>query len=876
MKISENQGDQDSPFRHQLVIALEHFTNTTWIGENSPLATPYFLGEQLARQANNHTAHGRGQALQQLLRRIALDMAQSGDDGKYLYRLLDLTFFRPKPLTQILHELGISRATYYRPSHRPRAIRELEKRLIDHHKPALHLEAPPRPARGLIGRNTDTDQCLHHLQGKKCTALTGQGGVGKTMLGAHIAAAWAPSPVFWFTFRTGLNDHLRTLLFSLSYFLHCHGSSALWLQLVADSGQIKQELIPGLMQHDLDNLHKTLPLLCFDEIGLLAPTEVEAHQQIITFISTLCKLTPVLIIGQHIPFEPAWLLKLSGLSPEETGQLLAQDTITLTPAELQTVHNYTQGNPRLLKLFATLHRSGEPLADLLTELAATPTVEFLLNRIWQHLQEEEQNLLCAIAVFRRPAPQNAWQAEQAALQNLYGHDLVQADDHGGIALLPVFKDVIYHSFTSREEAEVYHLAAAEIRANHGEYTAAAYHYIRGNQPHMAIWQWYAHRDQEVNQGQGVAALTLFATLSHKQLPNPEKEILLLLRSELRLLVGEYAKIRQDLHQTLWENPLLKTQAKRIEGMMAYDQSRFDEAVQAYRAGLNSLNNVNKEAALLHKHLGEVHWQKRNLEQAWHESQLARYEVEHLQGDVQFDLGHYDKAQVLYQNALTLSQHIGYVEGEGRTRNNLAWLLLRQGDSKAANAHWDVAIQCFEKVGRLAWQAGIKINQAGVYIDTGQPQTAVPLLEEAVSVYETLAHPRGLATAAINLAEAHLKLANLEKAEQYAWQSLQVAEPSLMPANFGVLAEIKMNQNDLDEAELYGQKSLALAEQNQDTYICAYSWRTLGQVYMKNRRFTEAEVALTKALALFEELSLADQVEKTARLMADMATFLPHK
>ncbi len=868
MKTSGSYGEQDSPFRQQLVIALENFTNPTWIGEHSPLATPYFLGESLTRQANNSTAYGRGQALQQLLRRIALEIAQTGEDGKYLYRLLDLTFFRPKPLTQILHDLGISRATYYRPSHRPRAIRELEKRLIDQHKPALHFEAPPKPTHNLIGREAITEECLAYFQSGKCVALTGQGGIGKTILAAQVTAVWETGPVFWFTFRAGLTDHLSTLLFSLAYCFHSCGASTLWLQLVADNGQIKRELIPGLIQHDLNTLQKNLPLLCFDEIGLLSPTEVEAHRQIITFINTLCKLTPVLIIGQQIPLETAVQLKLTGLSLAETELLLAQDHISLSLPELETVHQYTQGNPRLLKLFTTLHRSGESLTGLLAQLAATPTVEFLLNRIWQHLQEEERHLLAAIAVFRRPAPQDAWQTNQTSLQNLYKHDLVQVDERGGITLLPAFKDVIYSSFTAPEEAEMHHLAAATIRAQHGEYTAAAYHYIRANQPQMAIWQWYTHRNQEINQGQGMAALTLFAAFSHKQLPNPEKEILLLLRSELRLLVGDYAKIKEDLHKTLWENPLLKTEAKRIEGRIAYDQSRFDEALQAYRAGLDSLNSVNREAALLHKHLGEVYWQKRNLEQAWHESQLARYEVEHLQGDIQLALGNYAEAHTCYQGALSLAQQIGYVEGEGRTRNNLAWLLLRQGDSETANSHWDIAVQCFEKVGRLAWLAGIKINQAGVFMDTGASQTAVPLLEEAMHVYERLAHPRGLATAAINLAEAHLNLLNLETAEQYAWQSLQVEEPGLMPANFGVLARIKLGQNDLEEAKLYAQKSLTLAEQNQDTYMYAYSWRTIGQVYLRENCPSDAMIAFHKSLAIFEDLGLTVEIEKTNRLMAN--------
>jgi hypothetical protein len=77
------------------------------------------------------------------------------------------------------------------------------------------------------------------LQDHRTVAVTGMGGAGKTALAAAVAAKWSASSVFWLTLWPTLNDQLSSLLFSLGYFLHQEGVSGLWLQLVADHGQLE-------------------------------------------------------------------------------------------------------------------------------------------------------------------------------------------------------------------------------------------------------------------------------------------------------------------------------------------------------------------------------------------------------------------------------------------------------------------------------------------------------------------------------------------------------------------------------------------------------------------------------------------------------------
>jgi tetratricopeptide (TPR) repeat protein len=441
------------------------------------------------------------------------------------------------------------------------------------------------------------------------------------------------------------------------------------------------------------------------------------------------------------------------------------------------------------------------------------------------------------------------------------------DEQGGVNLLPAFKSVIYNRL-SPEDRESLHLNAATIRATHGEYTAAAYHYIRGGQAEKAIWLWYTFRQQEIDQGQGQAALALFAGLSRNQLDDAVKEVLVLLRSELRLLFGKYSEIKTDLYTTLWRTPLLKGRASRIEGDVAYEQSRFDESIRAYHKGLETVGTIGEELALFHKDIGKAYWQMRDLAQAWHGSLLARYEVEHLQGNIQEAMGNYAAARRYYAEALLLAQQLNFIEGEGRTRNNLAWVLLRQGEATAANQQWDKASDCYQRVGRLTWQAGIKINQAHYFKETGQPQAAIPLLESALTMFESLGHMRGAALANYHLAEAYLSWGNADKADHFAWQAVQKEEKSLKAANLNVLARIRLAQTRPVEAEAFCQKSIEAAEQNQDLLSCAYSWRALGEAYLAQEKIEEAKSVLEKAITIFQELDLPDEVEKTEAIVQE--------
>lgn len=244
-------------FTHQLTQALKRFHDPAWLGANSPLAAPYFLGDYLQQEKETKAteAEKRGYALQRLLRAAAEAKTQPDGNEVGYQNLLKQIFFqhpnRRKSDLDIQQSLAVSRAVYYR--RRAQAIEWLEKGLLRQLNPALRLENPILP-QNLIGRDRLVQSCLDRLEQGQTVALTGSGGVGKSALGGYLTLRLKTRPIFWFTLRPGLNDRLESLFFALAYFLHRQGVSGLWLQLTADEGRVNLDITPGLARHDLEKL----------------------------------------------------------------------------------------------------------------------------------------------------------------------------------------------------------------------------------------------------------------------------------------------------------------------------------------------------------------------------------------------------------------------------------------------------------------------------------------------------------------------------------------------------------------------------------------------------------------------------------------------
>lgn len=853
-----------TPFSDLLKDALEQVRQPELLGQESPLAAPYFLGYYLLQQPveMQQSAMGRGKALQTLLSDALADLPAHHPTGAEYQRLLDLSYFRHpnRHADDLWDQIGMSRATYFR--ERKKAVEVLAAALIRRAHPALRLEEP-LPQANVFGREAEIQIGQQAMLSAHSVGIAGPSGIGKTTLAARILSRYTTQPIFWYTIHPGLNDQLQSLFFALAYFLHSHGASTLWLQLLAEREQGELESLLALLRNDLATIADQKPHFCFDEIDLLQP-ESSTHMQLLQFLESFPKGFGLLLIGQTVPVLTDSFIALTGLPRAQLQEMLATNDVLLTAAQLEQLAKQTQGNPRLLKLYLTLHESGEPLKELLAKLHHAPSLEALLQRIWQRLPESEHKVLLELAVYRRAAPVDVWQQphQRAALQQLLHRQLIQSDGKGGVTLLAAYRRALVGQLTP-ELREVLHSQAAVARAFRQEMTAAAYHWVQAREYQTAVRLWYAHRKQEIEQGQGNAALHVFDNISHTQLEDEQDQQLLgLIRAELHKLLGNYWQAEATLQAITWRTPRLAAAARRLTGDIAELTGELARARMAYADGQAIVESLlESELVLLHRGLGWVYRRQKMLDEAWREAQSAQYEVENLKGNILREWGDFTLAEAHYQQALHLAQELKNIGSEAKTRNALASLLIKQGKFTEAESHFEQAHQLFRRLGRLLSVASVRLNQSVACMLSGRPADAIPHALRAKGIFERLQHSYGVATVYQSLAEAHLALGELSPAIQYAQDAIGCEEETVIPDALRVIGEAQLALGNFLEAQAMIQQAIDAAVANRDRYLEAYAYRAMAKVLAARNQGDEAQQMLAQAVAIFEDMQLPDEVER---------------
>ncbi len=851
-------------FYDQLKFALEHITEPHLLGEHSFLAQPYFLGRILYEQATATTSFARGTVLCAEIRKATAALwqgelptapsdllyiaLQAKDDrgfcDQYHYLLLDLNYFHqhfPAPNKQsdiyadILH---VSRATYDR--HLREAIRRLSDLFLLQLQPTLHVEQPVAGTE-LIGRDETLADCLAALQAKKSVYLCGASGIGKTALGAAVAEQWTTPALFWFTVRVTLNDQLTSLLFALGNFLHHQGASRLWLQLIANAGAMKDaNLALELARTDLAEL-PTLPLLCFDEIDLLRPLDMETepipHTQFLAFIEGLQEHAPLLLMGQRTVLPTDYLYPLTRLHVREMAEWLARANISFTPELLARMDIYTAGNPRLVALCLMLYQIAQTersatLSDVLDHLPQTPALGPIWQRLQQRLNKGENRLLQALSVFRSPAPRDAWAAADDLLaeslpqqmpsngtliEQLIDYRLIQEDGNGGISVLPALREVI-HSQLTAEQREEHHEGAALIRAARGEYTAAAYHYQQAGQWSAAIAIWEPNYEQEVRRGQAAAALAIFTQISSHRLSESDAQTLRLLRGRLYQLGGESAQALAEIESIQAEVDEAAVEAAMVGGDALRTLGKTERALAKYGDGLAAAARLQQQMTWFHAKRGTVYLQQRELHHARREALRARYGLENLEGAIQETAGNYGAARRHYLNAMEAAELLEDKRGLALVQRNLGVLAAHQSDEENAIRYHQQALAFYEQIGDRVAAEEVRSNLAGVYVQFMEFVTALAPAQKALAFFSAQQNAFWIAQNTSNLATIYYELGDFDEAQQYAERTLEQEEPQSYPYALFTLGQVYNAQERWSEASAHFARAREIAQQTEDRFL----------------------------------------------------------
>lgn len=877
-----------SPFEEAVLDALKCYGEPEKLGIESPLATSYFLSQQLSNHSFVSSTQQRGEALRVVIRQSAASLwgaplPRTYDEMKsalyeerkqrgslrYSYLILELRYFRqffhPRSLREIYESdeyLLDSKAGDHR-AHKF-AIRHLAEALLARLHPATRPEQPLSPP-PLVGYEVQLEQCQNALAKGGTVCVTGPSGAGKTSLGATIIQRMSPRSTFWFTLRPTLNDRLGCLLYALGHYFQAQGATNLWQYLVAANGNLQDHHIAlALVRQDLHQLIDSRPILCFDEMDRLHTLDPEQtnpyYTQLLEFMEGLRGSASILIIGQRSIMDADQTIRLTGLRIEQLQQLCSSTGISLSADELTELFRYTSGNPRMILLILALHQTGEPFSTTFASIAQSSGMLPILRRLWSRLEASERQLLQRLAVFRSFAPEQMW--EGRLVERMITLRLIERNDQGGIALIPGLRENLYTEL-SAELRQQLHVAAAEMRAQLGEYTTAAYHYWQGGATVQAIQLWYPHRKGEITRGQTDAALMIFTSISGQELQKPERNALDLLRAELRLLRGELTQGLAEIEQvTWWDQGTMSARLYSLRGEF-YDSLGYpDAALTSYTNGMKITFNLLNELTNLQMSKSRVHLARSEMQAAWREARLAECQTQLLIGRLEESEGRYSDAQLTLQQALTIANHLQDDPSLASIHRVLATIYGRLGNCEKAIQHTQIAIEIFERLGNRLDSERVRSNLALIYLDNRYFREALEPAHKAWLFFKAIEEPHTASTAAANLAEAYFELGDWQHAEHFAQEVLAMEEPHSYPYGMFTLGRLRQAQQNWDSAITHFTAVIQQAKRNEDKLMVAHGQRELGRVYREVGRHADARNELQAACQLFEQMGITAEVLKT--------------
>jgi tetratricopeptide (TPR) repeat protein len=165
---------------------------------------------------------------------------------------------------------------------------------------------------------------------------------------------------------------------------------------------------------------------------------------------------------------------------------------------------------------------------------------------------------------------------------------------------------------------------------------------------------------------------------------------------------------------------------------------------------------------------------------------------------------------------------------------------------------------------------LTMNLAYIYIQTQQFVQAVDAAKTAWRTFKAIGSPYYSAVSAVNLAEAYLETGELEKAEETAYEALNLEEAQTMPYALFTLGQVRRRRGEWESAAQHLLESARLARVNQDQYMEAYAQRTLGELLVEQEQMAEARAYLEMALSLFQQLGIEDEVRRTEEQLMTLA------
>lgn len=882
-------------YEKQVRSVLANYLDHEWIGKNSSLATPYFLGHFLPLRSKKLTPSEVGGQLAKLIYSVAKELweqdlpetreelvnlafeARDRDgskSGKFGFLLLELYFFREYFPSNLYPQAKVEPIVAYTASSRTRFFGYLNhfvpliaSKLRSMVQPSFRLEEPYVAQSEMVGRGESLSYLRGAVSSGQSINLFGHSGVGKTSIASAVWSSW-PSAKFWYSIRPKVNDNSQSLLFSLAHFLHLEGAPSLWHQLVSDKGRVADlNLAIGCLKDDLTQLSEQTPLFCFDEVDLLGNIEgrTEEQDRVLEILDVLGSIAPVIFIGQQAVLETSQILRLTELSPSDTTKLLDKEFSGADKLLIQKVGEWSKGNPRIIKLIAALYNSGVSPDDLTKLLIGSASTRPILERVWKRLTTVQKEMVGIMAVFRGPIPADLFEQHAQEVAHLIRLGLVNSQRRGNLVLDGHFPRWVSNLMLP-EQLEANHLKVAELLEERGEFTESAWHYFKVQEFEKVIDVWYPFLDEEIENGRINVAAEFFRAISTKKLSQSHKEKLLVIRSEIDLLLGraEYltenkvSKWADSYEKATFQQNLAKASSMTGEVFLAEKYSRD---------AIDTLAKLSRKEGEIRRWRLTMMLREGDLAEAKSDIDHIKYQYE-LMTAIYFDhCGKLDDAAVHLSNALEVAELMNDKDAIAKIKHELAINFGRRGDMVHAEYYSNHAMDWYKHKGDRPGLEGTRANLAGMYLQSGEFEKVIQIGKKALQFFEKVKNTGWISSLSYNIAEAYYELNQLDLAQKFAHKAMMTEDNFIQPYALYTLGLVDHKNNVFEDALKKLSQGIDYADANNDIFIGAYLRRAIANLYFEREQIHDAVRYLEESRDAFNEMSLHEESKTTQELLS---------
>jgi tetratricopeptide (TPR) repeat protein len=235
-----------------------------------------------------------------------------------------------------------------------------------------------------------------------------------------------------------------------------------------------------------------------------------------------------------------------------------------------------------------------------------------------------------------------------------------------------------------------------------------------------------------------------------------------------------------------------------------------------------------------------------------------------QGDVK-------RAMELYQQSLDIHDQIGNAQGKAATLHAMASVYVQQGDVKRAMELYQQSLDIKEQIGNAQGKAATLHQMASVYVQQGDVKRAMELYQQSLDIEDQIGDARGKAATLHAMASVYVQQGDVKRAMELYQQSLdikeQIGNTQGKAATLHQMASVYVQQGDVKRAmELY-QQSLDIEDQIGNARGKAATLHEMASVYVQQGDVKRAMELYQQSLDIHDQIGNAQGKAATLHQMA---------